>query len=189
MGGTEVLTNEVLKNEVLTNKHDKAVKPPKPEKKEKPIIHRMVEVFESEHKKHFQDGSGQWIGFTWQNKEFGALKSLSVEFEKRLKGRGADFSEPSVLMGWENFLKMAADSDRFTVQNWFTPTKLWSNFQAIIQKIQQCNGKQSSSNNSGQFKYLDKAQQQHIKLARFVADIHSGAAFADAGAVDIITGD
>jgi len=44
-------------------------------------------------------------------------------------------------------------------------------------------------NGNGKFQHIDKAQQQHIKLARFVADIHSGAAFADAGAVGIITGD
>jgi len=44
-------------------------------------------------------------------------------------------------------------------------------------------------NGNGKFQHFDKAQQQHIKLARFVADIHSGAAFADTGAVDIITGE
>lgn len=41
----------------------------------------------------------------------------------------------------------------------------------------------------GKFQHYDKAQQQHIKLARFVADIHSGSAFADAGKVEYITGD
>lgn len=44
-------------------------------------------------------------------------------------------------------------------------------------------------NGNGKFQHLDKAQQQHIKLARFVADIHSGAAFANTGTVDIITGE
>lgn len=44
-------------------------------------------------------------------------------------------------------------------------------------------------NGNGKFQHLDKAQQQHVKLARFVADIHSGAAFANTGSVDIITGE
>ena len=44
-------------------------------------------------------------------------------------------------------------------------------------------------NGNGKFQHLDKAQQQHIKLARFVADIHSGTAFANTGTVDIITGE
>jgi hypothetical protein len=44
-------------------------------------------------------------------------------------------------------------------------------------------------NGNGKFQHLDKAQQQHVKLARFVADIHSGAAFANTGTVDIITGE
>jgi len=44
-------------------------------------------------------------------------------------------------------------------------------------------------NGNGKFQHIDKAQQQHLNLARFVADIHSGAAFADAGKVEIITGE
>lgn len=42
---------------------------------------------------------------------------------------------------------------------------------------------------NGQFQHLDKAQQQHLKLARFVADLRSGSAFAGAGKVDYITGE
>lgn len=49
--------------------------------------------------------------------------------------------------------------------------------------------KNETSNGKFQHAHLDKAQQQHARLARFVADIHSGAAFADAGAVDWITGE
>lgn len=44
-------------------------------------------------------------------------------------------------------------------------------------------------NGNGKFQHLDKAQQQHLNLARFVADIHSGTAFANTGTVDIITGE
>jgi hypothetical protein len=44
-------------------------------------------------------------------------------------------------------------------------------------------------NGNGKFQHLDKAQQQHVRMARFVADIHNGTAFADAGKMDIITGD
>ena len=42
---------------------------------------------------------------------------------------------------------------------------------------------------NGQFQHLDKAQQQHLKLARFVADLRNGSAFAGAGKVEYITGE
>jgi len=42
---------------------------------------------------------------------------------------------------------------------------------------------------NGQFQHLDKAQQQHLKYARFVADLRNGSAFADAGKVDYVTGE
>jgi hypothetical protein len=44
-------------------------------------------------------------------------------------------------------------------------------------------------NGNGKFQHLDKAQQQHVRMARFVADIHNGTAFANTGTVDIITGE
>lgn len=147
----------------------KADKPPKPEKKEAPIIHKMVQVFETEHQKHFKDSTGVWIGFTWQVKEFGALKSLSKEFEKRLRGRGADFSEPAILNGWQTFLQMAAKADKFTLENHYTPTKLWSNFQGIIQKIQQKNGNHNQqANGTGQSR-ADKNKGAFERLVQSVA--------------------
>ena len=46
-----------------------------------------------------------------------------------------------------------------------------------------------SEKENGKFQQLDKAQQQHLNLARYVADLRSGAAFRDAGKVDYITGE
>lgn len=154
------------------NESLQAGKPPKPkktksEKKENtpPVIHRMVEIFEQEHQTHFKDSAGSWVGFTWQQKEFGALNSLKSEFAKRLQRRGAEFSDDAIVQGWQTFLQMAAKSDPFIVQKWFTPTKLWSNFQGIINSITKSNGKATSTNQQP-----TKAERQRAAFERIVRD-------------------
>ena len=158
----------------------------KSEKKEnapQPVIHRMVEIFEQEHQAHFKDSAGAWVGFTWQAKEFGALNSLKSEFAKRLQKRGAEFSDEAIARGWQTFLQMAAKSDPFIVQKWFTPTKLWSNFQGIINSITAKNGKTTSTNQQP-----SKAERQRAAFERIVRDAaenglrgrtNFGAAFGD----------
>lgn len=104
------------------------------------VIHRMVEVFENEHRQHFTE-SGSWLGFTWQQKEFGALASLRKELSKRFSEKM--HHEPSadeLISTWSLFLQKAVKADNFVVQNWFTPTKLWGNFASITQKIHAANG-------------------------------------------------
>lgn len=139
-------------------------------KNKTPVIHSMVEIFENEHRRHFIDSADQWIGFTWQAKEFGALGSLKNEFEKRIKNRNAEVTDEAVLNGWQSFLQMAADADKWTVENHFTPTKLWSNFQSIIQKIQsKQNGKQQPNTASNGQSKADKQREAFANLVRDVA--------------------
>lgn len=169
--GYNNIDNNVELNVELNDKADKPPKPSKPkaEKKEKQppaVIHRMVDVFEKEHQQHFKDSSGTWIGFTWQQKEFGALSSLKSEFEKRLQRRGAECSDDAIVQGWQTFLEMAAKADKFIIQKWFTPTKLWSNFQGIINSITAQNGKATSTNQQ----QPSKAERQLAAFDRIVRD-------------------
>jgi hypothetical protein len=156
--------NTVDTNNENTNNKSTSAKPPKAEKKESPAIHQMVEVFEKEHQIHFKDAAGQWIGFTWRPKEFGALRELKAEFIKRLKVRGADFSDVAVVQSWAIFLQMAAKSDPWILKNQFTPTKLWGDFQGIIQKIQG-NGKQQPNSKPS------KAERQKQAMADLIRDV------------------
>ena len=143
MGYTNIELN--IESNIVIPTADKQPKAPKKNKSDQPaLVHEMVSAFESEHKKHFKDKAGEWIGFTWQNKEFGALKNLKSEFAKRLQGRGADFSDAAILQSWAAFLQMAAKADPWILKNQFTPSKLWGDFQGIIQKIQS-----QSANSSG----------------------------------------
>lgn len=100
------------------------------------VIQKMVQVFEEEHKKYFQDADGDWIGFRWKPKEFPALSSIRKELEIRyLKKMHTEATAEDIIDSWRLFLQKAAECDKFTVDNWFTPFKIWDHFQPILQKI------------------------------------------------------
>jgi hypothetical protein len=123
----------------------KKIKPDKPKKEPDRTIQNMVTAFETEHKKHFKDSGNEWVGFTWQAKEFGALSSIRKELERRYtaKMRATPTSEQTV-SSWSLFLQKAATCDKFILTNHYTPTKLWAQFQSIIQKIHSNGNVQSS---------------------------------------------
>lgn len=100
------------------------------------LIQQMVQVFEAEHKIHFKDGAGDWVGFTWQAKEFPALTSIRKELERRYKNKmNVDPAPENIVDSWAIFLRKAAACDRFILDNCFTPSKIWGQFQNIINKI------------------------------------------------------
>jgi len=100
------------------------------------VIQQMVQVFESEHKIHFKDQAGDWVGFTWQAKEFPALTSIRKELERRYKNKmNVEPAPENIVDSWALFLQKAAACDRFILDNCFTPSKIWGQFQAIINKI------------------------------------------------------
>ena len=170
--------NNIDNNIVLNvDNNSTSAKPPKAD--HPAVIHQMVSAFEKEHQRHFKDAAGQWIGFTWKPKEFGALRDLKAEFIKRLKGRGADFSDGSVLQSWEMFLQMSAKADPWILKNQFTPSKLWGDFQGIIQKIQGQNGKQQPTNKPS------KAEKQRDAMANFIRDVQQNGATGKSRASDM----
>jgi len=100
------------------------------------LIQQMVQVFESEHKIHFKDQAGDWVGFTWHAKEFPALISIRKELERRYKNKmNVEPAPENIVDSWALFLRKAAACDRFILDNCFTPSKIWGQFQAIINKI------------------------------------------------------
>jgi len=107
---------------------------------QKPVnfMTEMAKVFEDEHRQHFKDEAGRWIGFTWQDKEFGAMKKFDTKFRKSFEERlGTVATHSDVLNSWRIFLQGAAkcDKDGFTLNNLFTPSKLWGDNQGIMNKI------------------------------------------------------
>lgn len=111
-----------------------------------PAIQKMVLAFEAEHKKHFKDAMDEWIGFTWQSKEFPALVSIKKELEKRFPEKmGRSATEKDILASFETFLTGAATCDKWVLENLFSPSKLWSQFQTIIEKIHESNNRKRSS--------------------------------------------
>ena len=113
---------------------------PLPKKRKQPasdhFIKKMATTFEGEHRKHFKDHEGEWIGFTWQAKEFPALKNIKNELERRFNQKLQKApTESELLQSWELFLTKAANCDKFILNNCFTPSKLWGQFQSIINKI------------------------------------------------------
>lgn len=100
------------------------------------VIQQMVHVFESEHKIHFKDQAGDWVGFTWQAKEFPALTSIRKELERRYKNKmNVEPATENIVDSWALFLRKAATCDKFILDNCFTPSKIWGQFQTIINKI------------------------------------------------------
>ena len=137
-------------------------KPPKAKKEPDPTIHQMVSAFEAEHKKHFKDAAQDWVGFTWQAKEFGALGSIRRELEKRYSAKMSAAPTPEQLVHtWALFLERAAKCDKFILENCFTPSKLWGQFQSIINKIHG-NGKPGT-----------KADSDRATAERLIAEVNA----------------
>lgn len=133
------------------------------------VIQAMVQAFEYEHRQHFKDAGGEWIGFTWQNKEFPALNAIKQELAKRYKNKmQTDPAPENIVDSWALFLRKAATCDTFTLTNLFTPSKLWGQFQAIIQKIHSNNGKPVTTGK------LDQNQRNALALENMVRDIKDG---------------
>lgn len=111
-------------------KGDKVAAPKTP-----PVIHRMVEVFEREHKKYFTDESGGWVGFNWSDKEFGGLaglrKKLSKRFAEKMKHEPGD---DEIIDTFTLFLQRAVDADEFFLKL-FTPSGLNGQFQNAVNRI------------------------------------------------------
>ena len=110
-----------------------------------PVIHRMVEVFENEHKRHFKDDAGDWAGFTWSDKEFGALaglrKKLSKRFAEKMKHEPGD---DEIINTFTLFLQRVVAADEFFLKL-FTPAGLNGQFQNAVNRIY---GKSNHQNGS-----------------------------------------
>ena len=133
----------------------------KPQKEKKPI-QKMVAAFEEEHKKHFQK-SGQWIGYVWQAKDFAALSKLYDLFGLRISKRGAAATDEKICEAWASFLETVAKKDAFTLQNSFTPARLNSNFNTIVQKL--------SSNGNSKQPIPDKAAKRAGAISDLIAHV------------------
>ena len=129
---------EVSKNKV-NNKKQAGETPP--------VIHRMVEVFEKNHQKHFQDDAGDWTGFVWSQKEFGALKGLKTKLEKSFEITCKRTpNENDVIASFEKFLIKCVEADTWFLKL-FTPTGLNGNYQNVVQRIHQHANSHNSKNN------------------------------------------
>lgn len=198
-GGTEVLTNEVLTNEPLKetlaeNEFPQAIDeglmvtvfqghseilPPVAKKKKKAaqgagdgVIQAMVTAFETEHRQHFKDAGGEWIGFTWQAKEFPALNSIRAELEKRYRQKlNTEPTPENIVESWAMFLRKAAKCDKFILDNLFTPSKIWGQFQSIVQKIHTNNGRPPSTTSNGR---PDQNERNRIAAEKMVQDVLEG---------------
>lgn len=160
--------------------HEEIIEPPaKPPRatKQKPqsdgVIQAMVTAFEAEHKQHFKDAGGEWIGFTWQSKEFPALKAIQKELEKRYREKmRADPTPENIVESWSLFLRKAAKCDRFILDNLFTPSKIWGQFQSIVQKIHTNNGRPPSATSTGG--KLDQNERNRLAAEKMVRDVQEG---------------
>ena len=100
-----------------------------------PVIHRMVEVFETEHKKHFHDESGDWAGFTWSDKEFGALAGLRKKLAKRFAEKMQhEPGDDEIINTFTLFLQRTVAADEFFLKL-FTPAGLNGQFQNAVNRI------------------------------------------------------
>lgn len=129
----------------------KAKKTSKPAKSKEPdrSIQEMVLAFEAEHKKHFKDAAGEWLGFTWQGKEFPALVKVKGELSKRFREKmNKDATDEDIVSSWKLFLEKAAKCDKWILENCYSPSKLWSQFQTVIEKIHHGNGTSTSKGNA-----------------------------------------
>lgn len=136
------------------------------------VIQAMVTAFETEHRQHFKDAGGEWIGFTWQAKEFPALNSIRAELEKRYRQRmKAEPTPENIVQSWELFLGKAAKCDKFILDNLFTPSKIWGQFQSIVQKIHTNNGRPPSTTSNGR---PDQNERNRIAAEKMVQDVLEG---------------
>ncbi len=105
--------------------------------KPRPVpIKEMTEAFEARHQRHFRSADGHWIGFAWKDKEFAAMKKIYDELKKRMAAKNLrPPGDDEVVEAWGTFLDRAATADKFILQNLFTPSKLWGDFQGIMNKI------------------------------------------------------
>ena len=110
-----------------------------------PVIHRMVEVFEIEHKKHFHDESGDWAGFTWSEKEFGGLRDLRKKLAKRFVEKVKhEPGDDEIIDSFTLFLQRTVAADQFFLKV-FTPAALNGQFQNAVNRIY---GQSNHSNGS-----------------------------------------
>lgn len=159
----------------------KAAGPKEPKKRAKKqvtpsdgVIQAMVTAFESEHQKHFKDAGGEWIGFTWHPKEFPALNSIRKELEKRYAQKMAAQPTPeNIVESWALFLTRTAKCDKFVLENLFTPSKLWGQFQSIINKIHSTNGAAHKPGFTATRK-ADKNERDRAALENLVNEIADG---------------
>lgn len=136
------------------------------------VIQEMVTAFETEHRQHFKDAGGEWIGFTWQAKEFPALNSIRAELEKRYRQKlNAEPTPENIVESWAMFLRKAAKCDKFILENLFTPSKIWGQFQSIIQKIHTNNGIPPSTTSNGR---PDQNERNRIAAEKMVQDVLDG---------------
>ena len=111
-------------------KGDKVAAPKTP-----PVIHRMVEVFEKEHQKHFTDESGNWVGFNWSDKEFGGLAGLRKKLEKRFSEKMShEPGDDEIIDSFTVFLQRAVEADEFFLKL-FTPAGINGQFQNVVNRI------------------------------------------------------
>lgn len=158
--------------------HQEIIKPARKNKASQPksdgVIQAMVTVFEEQHKIHFRDIGDQWIGFTWQDKEFPALNSIKKELQKRYVHKmNAEPTPENIVESWRMFLERAVKCDKYVLENLFTPSKLWGQFQSIIQKIHSTNG--STNGQPKQANTNDRNERNRIALANMVKE------FAESG--------
>ena len=136
------------------------------------VIQEMVTAFETEHRQHFKDAGGEWIGFTWQAKEFPALNSIRAELEKRYRQKlNAEPTPENIVESWAMFLGKAAKCDKFILDNLFTPSKIWGQFQSIVQKIHTNNGRPPSTTGGNK---LDQNERNRIAAEKMVQDVLEG---------------
>ena len=136
------------------------------------VIQAMVTAFETEHRQHFKDAGGEWIGFTWQAKEFPALNSIRAELEKRYRQKlNAEPTPENIVESWAMFLGKAAKCDKFILDNLFTPSKIWGQFQSIVQKIHTNNGRPPSTTSNGR---PDQNERNRIAAEKMVQDVLEG---------------
>jgi len=100
-----------------------------------PVIHRMVEVFEKEHQKHFTDESGKWVGFNWSDKEFGGLAGLRKKLAKRFSEKMShEPGDDEIIDSFTLFLQRAVEADEFFLKL-FTPAGINGQFQNAVNRI------------------------------------------------------
>jgi len=117
--------------------------PPPPAAERKPNLpFQMREIFEVHYRRIFNDEI-----FDWQAKEMKALKELGKKLRARLEAKSLPIEDENILKSWDQFLKMAAECDAWTVENGFTPARLNGSYQALIQKMIAHNGKAKTNIN------------------------------------------